>query len=80
MSCCTKRPFLNTLISPIKNMYDTNIYIGRKNNRQVLFNEIWGQCKNLLSLSHFLFRKSNYVTMTYDNTQNKMTSLADDHR
>lgn len=33
-----------------------------------------------LSLSHFLFRKSNYVTMTYDNTQSKMTSLADDHR
>lgn len=34
-----------------KKMCDANIYIARKNNRQVLFNEIWGKCKNLLSLS-----------------------------
>lgn len=82
MSCCTKRPFLNTLISSIKKMYDANIYIARKNNRQVLFNDIWGKCKNLLSLSlsPFLFRKSNYLTMTYENTQNKKTRSADDRR
>lgn len=33
-----------------------------------------------LSLSPFLFRKSNYLTMTYENTQNKKTSSADDRR
>lgn len=83
MSCCTKGPFLNTLISSIKNMYDTNIYIllVKITDKYYLIRS-WDSVRIYsLSVSHFLFRKSNYVTMTYENTQNKKTSsAADNHR
>lgn len=82
MSCCTKRPVLNTLISCIKNMYMTQIYILLVKITDKYYLMRSGENVRIysLSLSLFLFRKSNYVTMTYKNTQNKKTSSADDHR
>lgn len=81
MSCCTKRPFLNTLISSIKKMY-TQIYILLVKITDKYYLMRSGENVRIysLSLSPFLFRKSNYLTMTYENTQNKKTSSADDRR
>lgn len=81
MSCCTKRPFLNTLISSIKKCM-TQIYILLVKITDKYYLMRSGENVRIysLSLSPFLFRKSNYLTMTYENTQNKKTSSADDRR